>query len=342
MPALERTRRANERRSWCSPASSGSSATTSSSSGSTRPLSRERSATSWGSRTTTTSSSSSTSSAPSRVAAAARASPRTRRSRPARDEWRKLRGAIGDEFVKEVFAVIFRLNANYVKASYTTDTYIKIGEVAYLLTAAAGWNPRGLEMSSRAPRRPSRSSPTACSRRTSGARSASASWPARSEPDLGQPGPRARPRDRAALHGDGPRLRDLRRARGGGARGHAPRERRRRRTRDRATTSRSPPKTRDATTSRGAARRRHPLGLRRREHRDRPRDARAARGLEDEQPEDEQREDETTARLDRPHGDGSQEQGARRSEERALRRRQRGEARGSRQGTGRQEGAAPG
>lgn len=64
----------------------------------------------------------------------------------ARDEWRKLRGAIGDDFIKEVFAVIFRLNASYVKASYTTDTYIKIGEVAYLLTAAAGWNPRGLEM----------------------------------------------------------------------------------------------------------------------------------------------------------------------------------------------------
>src|SRR5439155_16398281 len=63
-----------------------------------------------------------------------------------REEWSSLRGALGEDFVKEVFAVLFRLNASYVKAAYTTDTYIKIGEVAYLLTAAAGWNPRGLEV----------------------------------------------------------------------------------------------------------------------------------------------------------------------------------------------------
>src|SRR5205814_889825 len=69
----------------------------------------------------------------------------------ASDEWRSLRGSLGEDFVKEVFALIFRLNAKYVKSAYTTDTYIKIGEVAYLLTAAAGWNPKGLELEPSAP-----------------------------------------------------------------------------------------------------------------------------------------------------------------------------------------------
>ncbi|MEZ0229726.1 MAG: hypothetical protein ACAI25_13955, partial [Planctomycetota bacterium] len=64
----------------------------------------------------------------------------------ARAEWDSLRGALGEEFVKEVFASLFKLNASYVKSAYTTDTYIKIGEVAYLLTALAGWNPKGLEI----------------------------------------------------------------------------------------------------------------------------------------------------------------------------------------------------
>lgn len=64
----------------------------------------------------------------------------------ARAEWDSLRGALGEDFVKEVFAVLFKLNASYVKSAYTTDTYIKIGEVAYLLTALAGWNPKGLEI----------------------------------------------------------------------------------------------------------------------------------------------------------------------------------------------------
>lgn len=72
----------------------------------------------------------------------------------ARDEWRALHGELGDEFIKEVFGVIFRLNASYVKAAYTTDTYIKIGEVAYLLTAVAGWNPKGLELELKKARKP--------------------------------------------------------------------------------------------------------------------------------------------------------------------------------------------
>ena len=43
--------------------------------------------------------------------------------------------------VKSVFAVLFRLNTSYKKRVYTTTTYLKVGEVAYLLTAMAGWNP---------------------------------------------------------------------------------------------------------------------------------------------------------------------------------------------------------
>ncbi len=73
---------------------------------------------------------------------------------PAREEWAVLRGGLGEEFVKEVFALLFRLNASYVKSSYTTDTYIKIGEVAYLLTALAGWNPKGLELELKKHRKP--------------------------------------------------------------------------------------------------------------------------------------------------------------------------------------------
>ena len=45
-----------------------------------------------------------------------------------------------------MFALLFRLNASYEKRVYTTPTYLKIGEAAYLLTAMAGWNPKGLEI----------------------------------------------------------------------------------------------------------------------------------------------------------------------------------------------------
>ncbi len=72
----------------------------------------------------------------------------------AREEWDALRGGLGEELVKEVFAQLFKLNASYVKSSYTTDTYIKIGEVAYLLTALSGWNPKGLELELKKGRKP--------------------------------------------------------------------------------------------------------------------------------------------------------------------------------------------
>ncbi len=63
-----------------------------------------------------------------------------------REAWDDVAHAVGAETIKGVFALLFRLNASYVKRAYTTPTYLKIGEVAYLLTAAAGWNPKGLEL----------------------------------------------------------------------------------------------------------------------------------------------------------------------------------------------------
>lgn len=63
-----------------------------------------------------------------------------------RDEWEDLVAKLGDKVIKDVFTVLFRLNASYKKRTYTTPTYLKIGEVAYLLTAMSGWNPKGLEI----------------------------------------------------------------------------------------------------------------------------------------------------------------------------------------------------
>lgn len=63
-----------------------------------------------------------------------------------REAWIEVADAVGADTVKGVFALLFRLNASYVKRAYTTPTYLKIGEVAYLLTAVAGWNPKGLEL----------------------------------------------------------------------------------------------------------------------------------------------------------------------------------------------------
>lgn len=64
----------------------------------------------------------------------------------AREEWEALVEQLGKQTIKEIFSVLFRLNASYKKRVYTTTTYLKIGEVAYLLTAMAGWNPKGLEI----------------------------------------------------------------------------------------------------------------------------------------------------------------------------------------------------
>lgn len=63
-----------------------------------------------------------------------------------REEWVELTSQLGPDMVKEVFALLFRLNSSYHKRVYTTPTYLKTGEVAYLLTAMAGWNPKGLEI----------------------------------------------------------------------------------------------------------------------------------------------------------------------------------------------------
>ncbi len=71
-----------------------------------------------------------------------------------RDEWRRLIGRLGPDLVKSVFAVLFRLNASYVQRPYTTPTYLKIGEVAYLLTALSGWNPKGLEIELKQAKKP--------------------------------------------------------------------------------------------------------------------------------------------------------------------------------------------
>lgn len=62
-----------------------------------------------------------------------------------RDRWFDLVEDFGAEMIKDVFSVLFRLNASYKRRIYTTPTYLKIGEVAYLLTALSGWNPKGLQ-----------------------------------------------------------------------------------------------------------------------------------------------------------------------------------------------------
>ncbi len=62
-----------------------------------------------------------------------------------RERWLDLVDEIGADMVKDVFSVLFRLNASYKRRIYTTPTYLKIGEVAYLLTALSGWNPKGLQ-----------------------------------------------------------------------------------------------------------------------------------------------------------------------------------------------------
>ena len=63
-----------------------------------------------------------------------------------REEWAQLVEDLGPDMIKEVFTLLFRLNSSYKKRVYTTPTYLKTGEVAYLLTALAGWNPKGLEI----------------------------------------------------------------------------------------------------------------------------------------------------------------------------------------------------
>ena len=63
-----------------------------------------------------------------------------------REEWQELVDQLGPEMIKEVYSVLFRLNSSYKRRVYTTPTYLKTGEVAYLLTALAGWNPKGLEI----------------------------------------------------------------------------------------------------------------------------------------------------------------------------------------------------
>jgi len=71
-----------------------------------------------------------------------------------RDEWEELVDALGADLIKDVFSVLFRLNASYKKRPYTTPTYLKIGEVAYLLTAMSGWNPKGLEIELKQAKKP--------------------------------------------------------------------------------------------------------------------------------------------------------------------------------------------
>lgn len=63
-----------------------------------------------------------------------------------REAWAEVVRAVGVDTVKGMFALLFRLNASYAKRAYTTPTYLKVGEVAYLLTAISGWNPKGLEI----------------------------------------------------------------------------------------------------------------------------------------------------------------------------------------------------
>jgi hypothetical protein len=64
----------------------------------------------------------------------------------ARKEWAETVELVGVDVVRELFGLLFRLNTVYRRTIYTTDTYIKLGEAAYLLTALSGWNARGLDM----------------------------------------------------------------------------------------------------------------------------------------------------------------------------------------------------
>jgi len=72
----------------------------------------------------------------------------------ARHEWEEMVEDLGADLIKDVFSVLFRLNASYKKRVYTTPTYLKIGEAAYLLTALSGWNARGLEVEFKQLRKP--------------------------------------------------------------------------------------------------------------------------------------------------------------------------------------------
>ncbi|MEZ6188106.1 MAG: hypothetical protein R3F62_24245 [Planctomycetota bacterium] len=71
-----------------------------------------------------------------------------------RHEWEELVWDLSPDLIKDVFSVLFRLNASYKKRVYTSPTYLKIGEVAYLLTALSGWNARGLEVELKQLRKP--------------------------------------------------------------------------------------------------------------------------------------------------------------------------------------------
>lgn len=71
-----------------------------------------------------------------------------------RERWEDLVEELGPEMIKDVFSVLFRLNASYRRRIYTTPTYLKIGEVAYLLTAMSGWNTKGLELELKQGRKP--------------------------------------------------------------------------------------------------------------------------------------------------------------------------------------------
>ncbi len=66
-----------------------------------------------------------------------------------REELETLRERLGDDVIKDFFKIIFRLNASYVAAPHTANTYYKLGEVAYLMTVVAGWNSKGLELTLR-------------------------------------------------------------------------------------------------------------------------------------------------------------------------------------------------
>ncbi|MDF1661475.1 MAG: hypothetical protein P1V97_06865, partial [Planctomycetota bacterium] len=63
-----------------------------------------------------------------------------------REEWAQVREVVSDQVCREFFKLLFRLNASYNQRVYTTNTFIKLGEAAYLLTALSGWNPRGLDL----------------------------------------------------------------------------------------------------------------------------------------------------------------------------------------------------
>lgn len=64
----------------------------------------------------------------------------------ARADWGNVLDKVGAKIIREFFKILFRLNNSYLKRVYTTSTFIKLGEAAYLLTALAGWNAKGLDV----------------------------------------------------------------------------------------------------------------------------------------------------------------------------------------------------